>query len=230
MKRQAILFDLDGTLLPMDLDEFVNGYFGLLAKRFSQYDTNQFLAALWKGTKAMMKNNGEVTNEERFWQSFSQELGPIVLEGKADLDEFYITDFHQAKAFTGDNPLSKTIVALAHERAEHVILATNPLFPPCAVQSRLSWIGLDLSDFDYVTTYDNSSYCKPSAAYYQNICSRFSLEPSQCLMVGNDLLEDGVGASGIGMPVHIVTDSLIPHGLELSDWSHSSFAELEAYL
>ncbi|MFR0734647.1 MAG: hypothetical protein ACLSHU_11060 [Oscillospiraceae bacterium] len=32
MTYQAILFDLDGTLLPMDLDQFTEGYFHLLAQ------------------------------------------------------------------------------------------------------------------------------------------------------------------------------------------------------
>ena len=28
-----VLFDLDGTLLPMDMDEFTNGYFKFLVKK-----------------------------------------------------------------------------------------------------------------------------------------------------------------------------------------------------
>ena len=33
MTYQAILFDLDGTLLPMDLDQFTEGYFHLFWPR-----------------------------------------------------------------------------------------------------------------------------------------------------------------------------------------------------
>ena len=32
---KAILFDLDGTLLPMDQDTFIKAYFGLLAKKLA---------------------------------------------------------------------------------------------------------------------------------------------------------------------------------------------------
>lgn len=32
---KAILFDLDGTLLPMDQDEFTKGYFNLLAAKLA---------------------------------------------------------------------------------------------------------------------------------------------------------------------------------------------------
>lgn len=228
--RQAILFDLDGTLLPMDLDQFVERYFGLLARRFPEYDPKTFVTAVWKGTKAMMMNDGTMTNEQRFWSAFTEVVGPEIREKESEFEDFYYTDFHLARDVTGENPLAKPIIDLAHEKAEKVILATNPLFPPCGVESRLSWIGLTPADFDYITTYDNCSCCKPSAAYYQSICRRFSLEPERCLMVGNDLQEDGVGAFQIGMPVHIVTDSLIAHGLNLSDWNHSTFAELDQYL
>ena len=32
-KLKMVLFDLDGTLLPMDMDVFTRGYFKLLAKK-----------------------------------------------------------------------------------------------------------------------------------------------------------------------------------------------------
>ena len=33
----TVLFDLDGTLLPMDLDAFIHTYFGLLAQKAAPY-------------------------------------------------------------------------------------------------------------------------------------------------------------------------------------------------
>lgn len=226
----AIFFDLDGTLLPMDLDAFTQGYFGLLSRRFPEYDAKSFIAAVWQGTKAMMHNDGSRTNEARFWQVFSGLVGPGVLERQAEFERFYRTDFHKAKAFTGPNPLAKQAVELAREKADRVVLATNPLFPLCAVESRLGWIGLTSGDFDFITTYENSAYCKPSPAYYQAICRTMKLDPSQCRMVGNDLLEDAQGASQAGLQVHIVTDCLISHDLDLNQWPHSSFADLAAVL
>lgn len=57
---KAILFDLDGTLLPMDQDAFVNGYFKLLAKKMVPYgyEPEKLIKAIWQGTAAMIKNNG----------------------------------------------------------------------------------------------------------------------------------------------------------------------------
>ena len=36
MMIDTVLFDLDGTLLPMDQEEFVNTYLGLLAKKLAR--------------------------------------------------------------------------------------------------------------------------------------------------------------------------------------------------
>ena len=33
----TVLFDLDGTLLPMELEKFTNTYFGLLAKKAAPF-------------------------------------------------------------------------------------------------------------------------------------------------------------------------------------------------
>lgn len=230
MQYQAIMFDLDGTLLPMDLEEFTQTYFGLLARRLPQYDSKAVVAGVWQGTKAMMANDGSMTNEDRFWSVFAGLMGQDVVNEKDNLEDFYHTDFHKAKAVCGDNPLAKTMVDLAHERAEKVVLATNPLFPACAVESRLSWIGLTPADFDYITSYEHCTCCKPTPAYYRAICGDLDLDPSRCLMVGNDLKEDGFGASQAGLRTHIVTDCLIAHGLNLEDYSHSAFAALASYL
>ena len=37
MSITTVLFDLDGTLLPMDQDAFTKGYFKLLAKKLLPY-------------------------------------------------------------------------------------------------------------------------------------------------------------------------------------------------
>lgn len=224
--KTAVFFDLDGTLLPMDLDVFIQTYFGLLARQLPQYDINAMLGALWQGTKAMMTNDGSMTNMDRFWSVFSRILGPEIRQEEPVLERFYRTDFHKAKAVCGENLLAKEVVALAHRRADLVVLATNPLFPRCAVESRLSWIGLKPEDFDYITTYENSTSCKPTAAYYLDICRMLDLSPANCRMIGNDLQEDGLGAAAAGIPVHIVTDCLITHDLDLDAYSHSTFADL----
>ena len=72
MQIQHILFDLDGTLLPMNQEEFVTFYMPLLAKKYLsegiQFDPKAFIASIWKGYEAMVKNDGSCTNREAFWK------------------------------------------------------------------------------------------------------------------------------------------------------------------
>ena len=80
MKISTVLFDLDGTLLPMDNDEFTKGYFKLLVKKLAPYgyEQQELVSAIWKGTAAMVKNDGTLSNYDVFWKAFegSIEVSP----------------------------------------------------------------------------------------------------------------------------------------------------------
>lgn len=231
MRYQAILFDLDGTLLPMDNDSFTRGYFHLLAQTAAPYGYREetLVPALWKGVAAMVKNDGTRSNQEAFWETFAQVLGSQVYEHIPVFDAFYGTEFRKAAAFTEPNPKAAQAVQLARTRAERVILATNPLFPPAGVETRLGWLGLKPTDFDWVTNYENSAYCKPNPAYYGEILSRLELNPANCLMVGNDVQEDVEAARAAGLDAFLVTDCLISR-TRLPDCPQGDFAGLLEFL
>jgi FMN phosphatase YigB (HAD superfamily) len=57
-----ILFDLDGTLLPMDQNVFVHDYFSRLARHIAPigYPPETLFQNLWKGVGAMVMNDGSV--------------------------------------------------------------------------------------------------------------------------------------------------------------------------
>ncbi|MGM9605565.1 MAG: HAD family hydrolase [Faecousia sp.] len=211
MKYQAILFDMDGTLVPMETNEFVKGYFQLLFRKLAKYglDPNQFGRNMWAGVSAMVGNDGAATNEERFWQVFCQLTGTDKDTINADCLEFYGNEFQQARQFTGENPLAAEAVRLAREKAGKVILATNPMFPMVGQQTRMSWVGLKPSDFDLVTSYEYERYCKPNPMYYTSICQRMGLDPAQCLMIGNDENEDMYAGIRAGLNCWLITDWMI---------------------
>ena len=77
MAIKTVLFDLDGTLLPMDQDEFIKAYMGRLAKYMMPYgyDPEKLVKGLWMGTGAMVKNDGSVNNFSRFWEVFEKIFG-----------------------------------------------------------------------------------------------------------------------------------------------------------
>lgn len=231
MRYQAIFFDLDGTLLPMDNDAFTKGYFHLLAEVTGPYGYEEaaLVPALWKGVAAMVKNDGSRTNAEAFWETFAGLLGPEVYDHMPVFDDFYTGAFRKAVAFTGPNPRAGEAVALARRKAERVVLATNPLFPPGGVATRLRWLGLAPEDFDLVTNYENSGTCKPNPAYYREILGKLRLKPEGCLMVGNDVQEDVEAAGQAGLDAFLVTDCLISRGA-MPDCPQGSFGDLLAFL
>lgn len=229
MSYKAILFDLDGTLLPMDFDVFTKGYFKELTKVLCPLGLSpeNVVSAVWGGTKDMVKNDGSKTNCDVFWDSFAKITGLKYDEFKEKSDAFYTREFNNARACTGENPLALDAVRAARKKADKVILATNPLFPMDGQHTRLSWIGISPAEFDLITSYEGERYCKPNPKYYLSICERMGVSPSECLMIGNDIEEDAIAASAAGMDVYIVDDCLIPSKLG-REWNgkRGSFTEM----
>ena len=194
----------------MDNEAFTMGYFRLLAAKLSPhgYEPKQLVDAIWAGTAAMVKNDGTRSNEDAFWKKFAGVYGEKALADKPLFDEFYENDFQTAKAFCGVNPKAAETVHTLKEMGLRAALATNPIFPAVATESRIRWAGLEPEDFELRTTYENIGYCKPNPDYYREIAARLGVRPEECLMVGNDVTEDMV-AESIGMQVFLLTDCLI---------------------
>ncbi len=227
-KITTVLFDLDGTLLPMDQDCFVESYFRLLARKLAPrgYDPKELIDGIWSGTKAMIRNNGARNNEEAFWADFTARFGPEAREDLPFFDEFYRADFLQVQQVCGFHPDAANAVHTLQEKGLRVILATNPIFPAVATENRIRWAGLEPADFELITTYENSRFCKPNPAYYKDILSSRSLRAEECLMVGNDVAEDMV-ARELGMEVFLLTDCLINKpNADINSYPHGGFPEL----
>lgn len=229
-KYKAILFDMDGTLLPMDMKTFTEGYFKFLCKKLSPFGIapEKLVTAIWEGVAAMVKNDGTVNNEEVFWKRFEEVTGI-----KADKEitdtclDFYGNEFHQAKQFTEENPLAVEAVKAAREAAPIVALATNPLFPMVGQKTRMSWIGLKAEDFDLVTSYESDCFCKPNPSYFISVCERLGVKPEECLIIGNDEGEDMYAATLAGIKdCYLVTDTMIPNPKHPWDGAKGTFAEM----
>lgn len=232
MKLTTILFDLDGTLLPMDNDAFTRGYFRLLAAKLAPhgYNAKQLVDGIWAGTAAMVKNDGSRTNEKAFWDRFSSIFGEAVLEDLPLFEEFYETDFQAAQAFCGFNPDAAATVQAVKALGLRAVLATNPIFPAVATRSRIRWAGLTPEDFALYTTYENIGFCKPNPDYYREIMRRLGVRPEECLMVGNDATED-MAAAETGMRVFLLTDCLLNReNKDISTWPHGGFPQLMDYI
>lgn len=173
-----LLFDLDGTLLPMVQDEFANSYFMQLSKKFrgTGVDTDKLLKTIEKGLMGMVLNNGRNTNEEVFWQIFEREMKMKKVDIIDRFDEFYLNEFNEIITSTSPTGIAKEIIDIAKKKGLRLFLATNPLFPRQATLNRIRWAGLNPEDFLDITTYENSHFCKPNVKYFQEIIRRNDID------------------------------------------------------
>ena len=228
MALKAVLFDLDGTLLPMDQDVFVKAYFKGLAAKLAPcgYEPKALIDAIWAGTVEMIQNDGKITNEEAFWNCFASRYGEKALADMPLFEKFYEEDFDAVKAVCGYNPMAAETVEKLKKAGIRVALATNPIFPSIATEKRMQWAGLKPEDFEFFTTYENSKYCKPNLCYYKELLKQLDVKPEECLMVGNDVGDDMV-AEALGMQVFLLTDCLINKTeKDISRYNNGSFDKL----
>ena len=229
---KAVLFDLDGTLLQMDQDNFIKTYLEGLASRLVPlgYNKDTFIKGIWHGTGAMVKNDGSKTNEEVFWDTFVKICGKRALDDIPTFDDFYEKDFDKVAKVAEKNTLAPYAVDEIKKLGYKVVLATNPVFPEIATRKRAKWAGFSLEDFELYTTYENSRFCKPNFDYYKDIMNKLGVTPEECLMVGNDV-EDDMVCEDIGMKVFLVEKYLInKENKDISRYPHGDFNDLVKYV
>ena len=232
MSIKAVLFDLDGTLLPMDQDIFVKAYFkGLTAKMAPfGFDPEKLIKVIWGGTEAMVKNNGEKTNEKVFWDFLACVYGEEVRKYEPTFEEFYRIEFSKVKDVCGTSPEPAEIIKSLKQKGLKLALATNPIFPKIATESRIGWAGLNKEDFEIITTYENCVYSKPNPKYFLSISEQLGVKPEECLMVGNDVGDD-MPAKDIGMQVFLLTENLINKTENSIDcYPNGDYGKLKSFL
>ena len=233
MKKTTVLFDLDGTLIGMNQDEFIRLYFHAILGKLTElgYDKALMYEALEKAIRATKRNDGLVTNEMRFWQTFDEAAGGASKDLCDALVSFYSNEFIRVlEGSCYPYPRALEIVNTARDKGLSVVLATNPLFPAIATHARIRLGGMSPDDFDYITAYENSSYCKPSHGYFRELLDKLGISPEECVMIGNDTKDD-FAAHALDIPVFVLTECLINEsGVDLNDYPHGDVDDLIAYL
>ena len=101
---RAVLFDLDGTLLDVDTDRFMERYFAALKRvRVPGFDGDIF-AAVVEGTRVMMRPHEGVTNEDAFWGRFSEVTGGPKADFEPHFARFYEDVFPTLREGAGPCP------------------------------------------------------------------------------------------------------------------------------
>jgi len=180
--------------------------------------------------RAMAENDGSETNETVLWNVFANVFGEEARKEKGEFDGYYAEGFKVTREACGQDPRVPDIVRSLKERGCRVVLATNPMFPMHAMVMRIGWAGLEPSDFDLITSYEDFRHAKPNPGYYLEIAERIGIPPEECVMVGNDADED-LSASSVGMDVFLLTDCMVNRsGKDLSDVPKGDLDDLRTYL
>ena len=236
---KAVFFDLDGTLVPCDTDEFVKGYYKLLIKYLMKTDIKldisyeELPVFIYKACEAVFKNDGSKTNRELFWEAFFR-LCKLDDDSKEAFikacDHFYKNEFEEAKSLLSElDPDIPLVFDLLDDHHIIKVLATSPVFPRAATEKRITWVHKRYSDFEHVTTYENSIYCKPDLRYYKELLDLFALKADEVLMVGNDIREDMRPALALGMKTFLI-ERFILHDDGSYTGPKGDFKDLARYL
>jgi HAD superfamily hydrolase (TIGR01549 family) len=205
---EAILFDLDGTLLDVDMDDFLDRYLLKLSTHLNYADPERFAKNIWASTGAMVKNTDPaLTNEDAFLQHFFKWIEQPQNEVMQLITDFYQHVFPSLQADAGPFPHTQTAVNAARKLQCPLVLATNPIFPLAAIKHRLTWAGLAAEDFALITAYENMHFTKPNPQYYREIASKLNVNPHNCIMVGNDIMFDIQPAKEAGFKTYFVDET-----------------------
>lgn len=215
----TLLFDLDGTLLPFDVAQFMKGYFERLVPKLSgHYDPKEASAQILRAVGHVVQNeHPDLTNLEKFRKALfdtnidkQTQVWPI-------FDDFYANEFEELRDLTQPSDIAREICRIAKQKNYKLVLATNPTFPAVATKARMNWAGIGDIPFDLVTTMENSHFCKPSPKYYIEVLDKVDSTPDQAMMFGNDVQEDGAAAY-VGIRTYLVTDFVIDRNLGTFDF------------
>ncbi|MDP2299856.1 MAG: HAD family hydrolase [Actinomycetota bacterium] len=205
---RAILFDLDGTLLDLDLSAFLERYFTALESAAAPLarhanGSDSVMSALHAATRSMMEHRSGATNREVFFAAFAKHSGIDLGEHWSVFEDFYRNVFPTLADTARPAPGARTAVTTARDLGLRVAIATNPIFPRAAVDHRIAWAGLADVEFDLITTYEQMTACKPHPEYYRQVAEILDVTPAECLMVGDDHVLD-MAAADIGMRTYYV--------------------------
>lgn len=230
--KPYLFFDLDGTLLRMDRTTFTKAYMNHLFDYLKEEvkDKDLFLKTCRNGLDSVRKNDGSMTNKERFFSYFFSVIDCDNDKVKEMFEEYHKTKFEELKDTCSINEDALTIVHQLQNEGYRMSLATNPCFPKEALTKRILWAGFNPDDFEYFPSYDEISFAKPSLDFYREMLKRTKNDASHCIMIGNDVEEDMI-VRNLPMKVFLLTYDLIHRGNDdISSIPQGNYLDLYNYI
>ncbi|NCO52973.1 MAG: HAD family hydrolase [Deltaproteobacteria bacterium] len=229
---RAVLFDLDGTLLQVQMHNFIPQYISAFHAYCRDLTSHQRLqTAMRAGIHLLLETeDGARTNQQRLFDFVAAQLEldvPLLGQRYAD---FLASDYEFLAPAIESLPLANALVNICTRAKIPVVLATNPVFPRQLIEARCRWAGVDLAAFDLVTSLENSCYCKPQLGYFYALAAHLGVEPQDCLMVGNDTSHD-LAAGETGMTTWLVdTWIMVRKGLNFTPHFRGNHQQLYDFL
>ena len=205
MNIQAVLFDIDNTLNHVQEKEFLKAYLFEAGKAFSDLmSPDEFIERQMTVAAGYVHCDGSKPISECFKKEFSKGLSCSGDEVWNRMTGFIHSSFSKFQGlFLPYGGAAETIDELKKRKIK-LIIASNPVWPEAVQVLRLEWAGLEPGSFEYITGAENSHYVKPRTEYYLEICRATGTDPSECLMVGDDPVNDGISKAA-GMTFYRVT-------------------------
>lgn len=207
---EAILFDVDGTLLSISGKEMMKEYLMRMAEYFDPLTNGQGMAivqAVQIASKAMERNPGGKSNEQLFWEVFEQHCPVLREQLEKQLAIFYAEEFPKVGHLAGDNGVMPEVVQILARKGYPLAVATNPVFPIAANKARLAWAKVADVAWREITSFEHYCHCKPDPRFFTELCEHLQAAPENCLMIGNGLIDD-VAAVKAGLDFYLVTDEV----------------------
>jgi FMN phosphatase YigB (HAD superfamily) len=229
---QAVLFDLDGTLLQVQMHNFIPQYISAFHTCCQDLASHQQLQnAMRAGIHLLLESeDGVRTNQQRFFAFVATQLDldPDLLTRR--YADFLAGNYEFLATAIEPLPLANELINICRRAQVPVVLATNPVFPRQLIEARCRWGGVDFSAFDLVTSLENSRYCKPQLGYFYDLAAQLGLAPRNCLMVGNDTSHD-LAAGETGMTTWLVdTWIMVRKGLNFTPHFRGNHEQLQNFL
>lgn len=225
MNLAAVLFDLDGTLLDLDGDEYMDQFIWGASQGMAPLVNPEAFreAILVAAIPAVARAHPGVSNRRVLWDTVAQVLNlpTATLEERFD----QVTSRHLKEIYPGGGPMhgAHRVVNWARQAGLKLAVATMPIYSRHVVDERLERAGLADVPWDFIAT-DAMDTVKPRPPYFRAIAEALAVPAASCLMVGNDYFQD-VPARRVGMET-FYTGPLYPtlevgrHGSlhALADW------------
>jgi HAD superfamily hydrolase (TIGR01549 family) len=205
-RLKAILFDLDGTLIDVDLNQFIPRYLKLLANSVAHLiPPKKLVPAILKASEFVNNNDGKIPNEEAFSNAFFPVEGHQKDEIQPVFDKFYEEEFKELQKFTKKKPEARKVIQTAFNKEYKVVIATTPVLPLTAIEQRLDWAGIGDFPYDLITSIENTYATKPNLLYYHLIFKYLNLSANECMMVGDE--DKDMVCANLGSQTFLVSSS-----------------------